>query len=62
MVLFFEVSREAAHADWVLNCCMLWASLTTRWQNQPIAWRTADGTCIVLYCNEIFYMKQVSLQ
>lgn len=29
---------------------------------KPIAWRMADGTCIVLYCNEIFYMKQVSLQ
>jgi len=47
---------------WALGRCMLWVSLTTWWQNQPFAWRMTHGTCIVLYCIEIFYMKQVSWQ
>lgn len=41
-VIIAKQSGKAACADWALNCCMLWASLTTWWQNQPTN-RMEDG-------------------
>lgn len=48
----------AEHSD--AGCCG--KALQHDGKNQPVTWRRADGTCIVLYCIEIFYMKQLSWQ
>jgi len=50
LICFQGKCGKAACAVWALRCCMLWASRTTWWQPTN-AWRTADGTCIVLFGN-----------
>lgn len=59
-VFIAKQSSKAARADRALDCCMLWASLTNMMTKPTNRMEDTDGTCILLYRNEIFYMMQVS--
>lgn len=59
-VFIAKQSSKAARADGALDCCMLWASLTNMMTKPTNRIEDTDGTCILLYRIEIFYMMQVS--
>lgn len=59
-VFIAKQSSKAARADGALDCCMLWASLTNMMTKPTNRMEDTDGTCILLYRIEIFYMMQVS--
>lgn len=57
-VFMAKVAKQLAPAERSAAVCRGPYNLMTK--PTDLACRMADGTCIVLYCIEIFYMKQVS--
>lgn len=59
-VFIAKQSSKTARADGALDCWMLCASLTNMMTKPTNRMEDTDGTCILLYRTEIFYMMQVS--